>query len=407
MNYTIKKISFLTPIVSFFFLLFLLPGCVEEIEPCEATTIAGPRVIDYHIDTDEVWEDWNECETAPDYLVTREGWQVKANLTIPAGVIVEFVRNAEAYVFLGGSITANGTADEPIVFRGEEQTPGSWDGILINSENIQNVFNHCIIQHGGKSQSTTFQLPAAGLRVQGEIKLSNTRIESSTSHGLALSNEATLLSFSTNVFNNNTLSAIYMSPKEVHNIDGGTTFGFNGHIGVQVNSAVLNNSLPVTWNKLSGTATYLIEDPVHSNELDIRSDLTLAPGVVLQFGPGGELKAATGQLTAIGNQQEPIIFEGSTRTKGYWDGIFLDGSSNTHTLDHCIIRNGGKDNLGAGITADANIAIWRGAVSMTNCTISDGMACGFAYKSSANATINSDIATSNIFERLDESDVCF
>ena len=73
--------------------------------------------------------------------------------------------------------------------------------------------------------------------------------------------------------------------------------------------------------------------------------LTIEPGVVVQFAPGGSLKidpiggsntaAARGALIALGTPKEPIVFtsdRGNAAAAGDWVGITFGGAVNPQTV---------------------------------------------------------------------------
>lgn len=81
---------------------------------------------------------------------------IGANLTLKPGVRV--VMTSEAAIRVDsehgqkGSLTAIGTAAEPIVFEGEEHGQGFWDGIYLLSASDKNNLQHATFADGGKTQ---------------------------------------------------------------------------------------------------------------------------------------------------------------------------------------------------------------------------------------------------------------
>lgn len=76
-----------------------------------------------------------------------------SSLTIDPGVRVYFHGGGGLWVYRGGRITANGTADERITFQGDRlesmyaDLPGQWDRIWINDGPEDNLFNHVQIKN--------------------------------------------------------------------------------------------------------------------------------------------------------------------------------------------------------------------------------------------------------------------
>ncbi len=78
---------------------------------------------------------------------------IGSNLTIKPGVRI--IMTSEAAIRIEGekgSITANGTAAEPIVFEGEEHAKGFWDAIYILSVSDKNNLQFCNFSDGGRTQ---------------------------------------------------------------------------------------------------------------------------------------------------------------------------------------------------------------------------------------------------------------
>lgn len=90
-----------------------------------------------------------------DSITVGEG----ATLTIDKGVTM-YMHN-KASIIVSGTLKANGTIDEPIVFRGDrldyiqadvilpyDLTPGQWGGIYFKESSFDNEFDHVIVRNG-------------------------------------------------------------------------------------------------------------------------------------------------------------------------------------------------------------------------------------------------------------------
>ena len=91
----------------------------------------------------------------PDHVKVHENGGAA---TIEAGA--EFVFEQDAGFAVGkvgvetGSLTATGTADDPIVFRGRGDSSGYWDGLAFNgSQSLDNKLEHVTISGGGGADS--------------------------------------------------------------------------------------------------------------------------------------------------------------------------------------------------------------------------------------------------------------
>ncbi len=141
----------------------------------------------------------------------RETYVEKA-ITIEAGAILEFETGAG--LVLGspgvdcipttGSLNAQGTTEEPIVFRGAVEGQGTWLGIGINSSTSTNLFTHCEISGGGSKQM--YNAGGQGnlvIHCSGNLTIENSTIKDSGGWGIDFVQGGNSLSESGNTFSNN------------------------------------------------------------------------------------------------------------------------------------------------------------------------------------------------------------
>ncbi|WP_273568843.1 IPT/TIG domain-containing protein [Maribacter halichondriae] len=133
-------------------------------------------------------------------------------LTIEPGVILEF--EPSIGIILGhasfdctpltGSLHAEGTEEEPIIFRGITEGQGTWRGIGINSSTSANVLKYCEIIGGGGNQM--YNAGGQGnivIHCQGSLAIENSTIKDSGSWGIDFVQGGNVLSESSNDFSNN------------------------------------------------------------------------------------------------------------------------------------------------------------------------------------------------------------
>jgi hypothetical protein len=143
-------------------------GCLAIVAvmntPCfSLTMISSPTIT-----TNTTWgPTGNPADT--EYLVTVDVTVTSnAILTIQPGTTIRFASGK--YLRMGGgtpgSLIADGTPVDPVVFTGESATPGYWDGLWFpdNSDALGagSVLDNCVIEYGGSGagalilcQSTT------------------------------------------------------------------------------------------------------------------------------------------------------------------------------------------------------------------------------------------------------------
>jgi hypothetical protein len=129
-----------------------------------------------------------------------------SSLTIEAGT--ELVMMADVQLDFGwnsGSMTvvAKGTADKPIVFRGDADSAGYWKGILVETGvRTDSAFDYVKIMNAGRSTG-------AAIVFSAHIPLTHSTIDKSAGHAVNVLNTITADYAATNTFNNIGLDAIF------------------------------------------------------------------------------------------------------------------------------------------------------------------------------------------------------
>ncbi|WP_373516582.1 IPT/TIG domain-containing protein [Pricia sp.] len=137
---------------------------------------------------------------------------VEKALTILPGVIMEF--ETAAGIILGnpsfdctpltGSLHAEGTAEESIIFKGVSDGQGTWRGIGINSSTAANLLKYCEISGGGASQM--YNAGGQGnivIHCQGALTLENSTIKDSGAWGIDFVQGGNSLTNTNNTFVDN------------------------------------------------------------------------------------------------------------------------------------------------------------------------------------------------------------
>jgi hypothetical protein len=112
------------------------------------------------------------------------------SLTINEGVKVYLYNNAGFWVYKGGSITVNGTKDNPVIFQGTRletdyrNIPGQWDRIWLNEGSTDNVINYAVI----KNAFVGIQAETLNSVMGNKLLLSNTVIQNCSGFGVLARN---------------------------------------------------------------------------------------------------------------------------------------------------------------------------------------------------------------------------
>lgn len=99
-------------------------------------------------------------------------------------IVVEDANGRQGYLNIAGTSTKN------VVVKGFSNTPGSWYGITISSDNVKNRFEYANILHGGKKVDNSF---SANIVVdnspEGTLTIVNSTVGYSGQHGISVLND--------------------------------------------------------------------------------------------------------------------------------------------------------------------------------------------------------------------------
>ncbi|RED99409.1 PKD domain-containing protein [Marinoscillum furvescens] len=309
---------------------------------------------------------------------------IEGALTVDAGALFEV--DEDKLITVSGSLTANGTAANHVVFTSSNLSGGlRWKGLYFTSSSSLNHLTYTEVAHAGNSPidfSGTNHAAGIGVDRYGKISLTNCTVTDHTEFGLYIDNDGGQIeTFTTNHFENNE-HAIGLPANEVDAIDGATTFSNNSQSAVAVFASDLADTKTVTWNKLSQNAAYRIRGNV-----EIDGVLTIAPGTTLTMDEDVQLEVY-GALIAEGSSAEIITFTSSNIQGGLlWKGIFIQSSDSRNSLNHTLISYGGKsDHEFFGENFSANVGVNRsGNLTITNSTISNSGGYGVYSIGTTNA----------------------
>ncbi len=148
-------------------------------------------------------------------------------------------------------------------------------------------------------------------------------------------------------------------------------------------SCSINSSITLTNHNLKGV-DYIINCPVDV----VGGTFKIDTAVTIQFTSGGSLTIWNdAYIQAIGMENKPIIFEGTSNTKGSWGYVQIASPDNRNEMKYCVLRNGGNDTFATGaaeFTYETNpILFVDGRLSLDHCTIENSEQDGAFFAGSS------------------------
>jgi len=346
-----------------------------------STGSTGAEELISPITQDLTLTDINPNEGEADYYV-ESSLSLDAVLTIEPGVIIEFPSNARFMIEKEtAAIIAKGTATNRIIFKGAIESSGSWRGIKVESNDVRNHFDYCIIEHAGSSEHPALSINGDNFLSTGKAKLTNSIIRNNLWTGMLVSSDGDLAEFSNNTFENNGGSSVKTDCDNASKLDSNTKYaGNNGFDGVRIYESKLELPGESVWPDLGVDASYLVEA-----NLEIKQGLKIEAGARFQFEPGngmsiGGFDGENAYLIAIGTSDKKIIFSGLDElSEPSWGGIAIQENDVRNELNHCEVSYGGgvefEDGRRANIYLDTD---WNNEarLKIANTVIRNSGGCG-------------------------------
>lgn len=302
------------------------------------------------------------------YVIKKWDFYVDNTLTIQPGVIIKFHPTLGPFLTLGGSgtIVANGTHDNPVIFTsykddasgGDTNGDGSstaaargdWGMISLNGLN-GSVFSYCTFMYSGLNQYAALDLASGSSASVTYCTFShNDGLYNLGALSAANSGQATIIQH--NVFYDN---VVPLSISTSYSLDNTNTF-HNPSDNSQTNTynAIFVESIndiltPVSW--LEDEVAFVIDD----NDCWIEAALTLGDNVVIKFKPSSVIVLNSGSNPIVNYNGTGVYFtsfkddtrkgdsnaDGSATfpSDGDWEGIYNNVSSSYETWGNILYDN--------------------------------------------------------------------
>lgn len=369
----------------FLFVCLILPSALQaqsEDSPASIlTTVTGVIGVD---------TTWTLAQSP--YRVAANDSVVVANgvvLTIEPGVVVEFEQSA--HLQIQGTLRANGTAAQQIVFTGVTKTPGFWDGLIVwgTTPDRRAVadLTHTIIEYGGIETGPT-PSGVSNLEIGNADVTANNLISRNSSGDGLLAHQNSSLNLAEASFEGNAGAALRLRSYMTKPVLSQLSATGNG-----VDATVIGGDTGIYGDDLwefTGIP-YVIAHVFNVYEDAV---LRIEPGVELVVS-GGHAIIVRGVLLADGTAEQPILFTSVDKSPGSWQGIQLQGDAQNPPflrLSHATVEYGG---LSAG--NGANIRVNMGSFSIHDSIIrySAGHGVYFFGNPSGSVIASSHIVNNN------------
>lgn len=144
---------------------------------------------------------WNGSSQFPYHINGVLG--IASDLSVMPGSIFMFAPGAQINVGSNGSLNCIGTATQNIRFRGDTNTPGSWDAItFIGSQSSLNYFEYCEFLNGG---GHTSYLGMVTLWTNSTVRIGNSSILNSANYGVYEGSNCTFINDGNNTWGGNVI----------------------------------------------------------------------------------------------------------------------------------------------------------------------------------------------------------
>ncbi len=324
-----------------------------ESDQDEVTVAANSDVVKIteDITTDETWT------TGTLYRVMNEiDVESGAKLTIEPGVTVEFVEHAGLSVSSDNSVlVAAGTEEQPIILTGEQEITGYWRGISVYSNSVENEISHTQIRYAGSTEAGIY-FDAAALTVdQAKVQLSHVTIANSGQYGIQTRRTGAEFPMDNMVFNDNEAEHTNIHISQIGYVDAASTFdeGFVKAFGG-------GTTHDMTISALDGAKYQIV------NNVDFEHEIDIQEGAEFEFGPDAGIVVKSGAvIKAMGTSNNKIVFTGTSKVAGSWQGVFIGSSSVDNVFEHVDISYGGSSDIGIYFDK-ANMAIDQGKINLRN-----------------------------------------
>ncbi|MBX3011235.1 MAG: Ig-like domain-containing protein [Caldilineaceae bacterium] len=292
------------------------------------------------------------------------------HLTLAPGIEVQ----VDTGFSVNGTLTAVGTAAEPILITGIKKQPGGWWGLDIHGD-YQQVANatlaHVIIEYGGRgtdAYDANLSISAAN------VAMTNSTIRHSSHHAVLNDGGSPEQPFAVTIANStiqdNPGDAVTCSDESCNMTLTNLTVTNNGRNGIVYRTAIGGDQV---WPNIG--LPYYVEG---QGGVAMDGALTIEPGVEVRMAQDA-IFHVNGTLSAVGTPEQPIRFIGTQAQPGWWQRIQVDHEGFAELKD-CEIAYGGGQTQGF---LFGQLHLNTSAAFVSDCTIHHSASAGVSVAGGA------------------------
>lgn len=260
------------------------------------------------------------------------------NLSVAAGVELKFREGGQLLV--NGSLTANGSVNDAVVFTGTLEEPGHWVGIIVKGTAS---FQHAELQFGGNSRNTV--KPAALVVAGGAVEIEAMLISHSASLALHLAGASSALKRVEKLKILNNSYTINMPLRNI--IQLGVSIEFENNTDSEITlegSSITNSNIDIYHLGVP----YLLEGLTNI----ISGKFSINAGVKLYMGDGAEIKLSQNSaFSVVGTADSPILLTHKSSIPGAWRGVNIYSDNTLNRMEYATVEfaGGSADSVAAAV----------------------------------------------------------
>jgi hypothetical protein len=191
--------------------------------------------------------------------------------------------------------------------------------------------------------------------------------------------------FENNTITGNTNGAMMAGAHVIGDLDDVSDYSGNTKDIIEIPGGDLTEA--ATWKGVN--VPYFVSDNLKVT--GDGADLVVEPGATFQFDERVGLEVVSdATLNAVGTADNPITFEGSEDSAGWWRGIrYANTTSSSNELTHVVVDGGGSDNSFDDVEAsNVGLGYWNGAtsISITNTELTNSGGVALFVRDNASLT---------------------